>query len=184
MLKKVLYKALKNLTPEEREEVRKALGDGTPAPEENVGEPQGNGTEQSTTVAENAESASDNTETAGAENTEGEASAGENTENPLTEENPVAEQPVNAQGGQVSEVEGEGNGIRIEDLVTQEMLTSRLEALNAKLNAVIDENKALKDKYENPNFGTQAQKGAGAGVNPESRKAANQTFDEYSKQFM
>ena len=82
------------------------------------------------------------------------------------------------------EVEGQGNGVRVEDLVTQDMLTARLEALNAKLNAVIDENKALKDKYENPDFGNHVKKGAGAADNPAAKKAANESYEEYSKQFM
>ena len=64
------------------------------------------------------------------------------------------------------------------------MLTARLEALNAKLNAVIDENKALKDKYENPDFGNHVKKGAGAADNTAAKKAANESFEEYSKQFM
>mgnify|MGYP000790676625 CR=1 FL=1 len=120
------------------------------------------------------------------ENFEDETDAGEedgeskaNPGNETTDSNPAP-----AQGGKVLEVEGQGNGVRVEDLVTQDMLTARLEALNAKLNAVIDENKALKDKYENPDFGNHVKKGAGAADNPAAKKAANESFEEYSKQFM
>ena len=43
MLKKALLKALTNLTPEEKDEVRKSLGGGQPASEENVDEHEGKG---------------------------------------------------------------------------------------------------------------------------------------------
>lgn len=46
MLKKALLKALTNLTPEEKDEVRKSLGGGQPASEENVDEHEGKGAEK------------------------------------------------------------------------------------------------------------------------------------------
>lgn len=185
MLKKALLKALTNLTPEEKDEVRKSLGGGQPASEENVDEHEGKGAEKNEkTVEDTKEKAADGS--AGEENFEDETDAGEedgeskaNPGNETTDSNPAP-----AQGGKVLEVEGQGNGVRVEDLVTQDMLTARLEALNAKLNAVIDENKALKDKYENPDFGNHVKKGAGAADNPAAKKAANESFEEYSKQFM
>lgn len=174
MLKKALLKALTNLTPEEKDEVRKSLGEGQPASEENVDEHEGKGAEKNEKTAEDTkEKAADGS--AGEEDGESKANPGNET----TDSNPAP-----AQGGKVLEVEGQGNGVRVEDLVTQEMLTARLEALNAKLNAVIDENKALKDKYENPDFGNHVKKGAGAADNTAAKKAANESFEEYSKQFM
>lgn len=165
MLKKALLKALTNLTPEEKDEVRKSLGEGQPASEENVDEHEGKGAEKNEKTAEDTkEKAAD-------------GSAGE-------EDFEADSNPAPAQGGKVLEVEGQGNGVRVEDLVTLDMLTARLEALNAKLNAVIDENKALKDKYENPDFGNHVKKGAGAADNTAAKKAANESFEEYSKQFM
>jgi hypothetical protein len=186
MLKKVLLKALKNLTPEEKDDVRKALVGGEPAPAQNVGEQQGNSEEQSEPAAENTASVNEAGQTADAENTEGEASAGEENgeaSDPLNEENPVTEEEPAAESGQVLDISGEGNGVRIEDMVTVDMLTERLAAIDAKLNAVIDENKALKEKYENPDFGTQIKKGAGDFGNKDDKKSANQSFEEYSKQF-
>lgn len=179
MLKKALLKALTNLTPEEKDEVRKSLGGGQPASEENVDEHEGKGAEKNEKTAEDTkEKAADGS--AGEENFEDEN--GESKANPGNET--TDSNPAPAQGGKVLEVEGQGNGVRVEDLVTQDMLTARLEALNAKLNAVIDENKALKDKYENPDFGNHVKKGAGAADNPAAKKAANESFEEYSKQFM
>ena len=171
MLKKALLKALTNLTPEEKDEVRKSLGEGQPASEENVDEHEGKGAEKNEKTAEDTKDETD----AGEEDGESKANPGNET----TDSNPAP-----AQGGKVLEVEGQGNGVRVEDLVTQDMLTARLEALNAKLNAVIDENKALKDKYENPDFGNHVKKGAGAADNTAAKKAANESFEEYSKQFM
>lgn len=79
-------------------------------------------------------------------------------------------------------VEGEqtaGNGIRLEDLVTKEELSVRLQALEAKYEAVIKENQDLKDKYENRDFGNFKKQGM-----VEKDNQANSTFDEYSKAFM
>lgn len=94
---------------------------------------------------------------------------------------------------QVQETQPSGNGIRVEDLVTKDMLAERLSALEAKFDAVVKENEDLKnalseksdelngmkDKYENKNFGNFQKQGI-----QEKDKYANSTFDEYSKQFM
>ena len=94
---------------------------------------------------------------------------------------------------QVQETQPNGNGIRVEDLVTKDMLAERLSALEAKFDAVVKENEDLKnalsqksdelngmkDKYENKNFGNIQKQGI-----QEKDKYANSTFDEYSKQFM
>ena len=86
-----------------------------------------------------------------------------------------------------------GNGVRIEDLVTKDELTERFASLEAKLDAIINENKDLKDKltekdtelngmkdkYENKDFGNVAKQGMIA-----RDKSANSSFEEYSRQFM
>lgn len=94
---------------------------------------------------------------------------------------------------QVSETAPQGNGVRVEDLVTKEMLAERLAALEAKFDAVVKENSDLKeqlsskseeldgmkDKYENKDFGNFQKQGMQV-----KDKQANSSFDEYSKQFM
>lgn len=94
---------------------------------------------------------------------------------------------------QVSEVEPVGNGLRIEDIVTKDMLAERLSALEAKFDAVVKENadlknelsarndelNGMKDKYENKDFGNVYKQGV-----PTKDKYANDSFEEYSKQFM
>lgn len=86
---------------------------------------------------------------------------------------------------QVQETETAGNGVRIEDLVTKEELAERLSAMEAKCDAVLKENRDLKnklsameDKYENKDFGNFQKQGM-----IEKDKQANSTFDEYAKQF-
>ena len=76
MLKKALLKALTNLTPEEKDEVRKSLGEGQPASEENVDEHEGKGAEKNEKTAEDTkEKAADGS--AGEEDFEDETDAGE-----------------------------------------------------------------------------------------------------------
>lgn len=115
------------------------------------------------------------------------------------EEKPTEEKPAEATkdeeptAPQVSETETSGNGVRVEDLVTKDMLAERLAALEAKFDAVVKENSDLKnelsnksdelngmkDKYENKDFGGYQRQG----VIPKD-KHANSSFDEYSKAFM
>ena len=87
---------------------------------------------------------------------------------------------------QVQTTETAGNGVRVEDLVTKEELSERLSSLEAKFDAVLKENVDLKDKlsameekYENKDFGNFQKQGV-----MEKNKEANNSFDEYSKQFM
>ena len=87
---------------------------------------------------------------------------------------------------EVSETPETGNGVRVEDLVTKEELTERLAALEAKFDAVLKENGDLKEKlsgmeekYERKDFGTFQKQGMVG-----KDKDANNTFDEYAKQFM
>lgn len=114
-------------------------------------------------------------------------------EQPEVAENEATEKEEKTVEPTVEEVEPIGNGVRVEDLVTKDLLTERLAAFEAKLDAVLNENKALKDKlsekdtelngmrdkYENKDFGNVAKQGM---VKPD--RAANSTFDEYSRQFM
>ena len=87
---------------------------------------------------------------------------------------------------EVSETTETGNGVRVEDLVTKEELTERLAALEAKFDAVLKENGDLKEKlsgmeekYERKDFGTFQKQGMVG-----KDKDANNTFDEYAKQFL
>lgn len=87
---------------------------------------------------------------------------------------------------QVQTTETAGNGVRVEDLVTKEELSERFSSLEAKFDAVLKENVDLKDKlsameekYENKDFGNFQKQGV-----MEKNKEANNSFDEYSKQFM
>jgi len=105
----------------------------------------------------------------------------EQCENCDEKEDEVEEQP-----NQVAQTEERGNGIRIEDLVTKDLLSERLSAMESKMEALINENKSLTDKlskmsekYEEKDFGGQQKQGFN-----ESDKVAYDTFEEYSKQFM
>jgi hypothetical protein len=93
---------------------------------------------------------------------------------------------------QVVETEEVGNGISIDQVVTKDILAEALNGITAKLDALINENKSLKNelankdseindmknKYETNDFGNTAKKG----VDAKDKKYAS--FDEYSKQFM
>jgi hypothetical protein len=105
----------------------------------------------------------------------------ESKEEPKKED--AGEEPTEPQ---VQETEPEGNGIRIEDLVTKEMLAERLQAFEAKFDAVVKENEDLKnklsamaDKYEEHDFGGLQKQGM-----MEKDRYAEASFDEYSKKFM
>lgn len=85
------------------------------------------------------------------------------------------------------------NAIPVEDLVTKEDLKQALEAFNAKIDALIKENKdltdkltnaekensGLKEKYEDKDFGNMAKQGSIV-----KDTDANDTFDEYAKKFL
>ena len=115
----------------------------------------------------------------------------EETTEPTKDEAVKDEEPTATP--QVEDVEPQGNGVRVEDLVTKEMLAERLAALEAKFDAVVKENgdlknelsskndelTGMKDKYENKDFGNFQKQGVQA-----KDKHANSSFDEYSKQFM
>lgn len=114
----------------------------------------------------------------------------EETTEPTNEETTKDETPT---APQVEETEPVGNGLRVEDLVTKDMLAERFSALEAKLEAILKENQDLKntltdkdnelngmkDKYENKDFGNFQKQGM-----VKQDKIANSSFDEYSRQFM
>ena len=100
-----------------------------------------------------------------------------------------SEQPVQdaqqdvptTQPGQVQETQGQGNGVRVEDLVTKDELAERFAALEAKYDAVIKENQDLKNKYENKDFGTYQKQGL---LPQDETQKQYESFDAYSKKFM
>lgn len=95
---------------------------------------------------------------------------------------------------QVQEVEQQGNGIDINDLVTKDMLSQALSSMEAKFNAVVKENadlkdqlskaqqdaKGLREKYEDSDFGNNGSKGA----TKADASTAYETFESYSRRFM
>lgn len=85
------------------------------------------------------------------------------------------------QPGQVQETPPQGNGVRVEDLVTKEELAEKFAALEAKYEAVIKENTDLKNKYENPDFGNHQRQGL---VPQDEEQRQYEDFDSYSKKFM
>lgn len=112
-----------------------------------------------------------------------------NEGNPAPAEAPAEE----SQPAQVDNTEDEGNGIPLSEVVTKEYLSEIMAAFDAKYNAIVKENEDLKGKlaeakqegdglrkkYEDGDFGNLAPKGV-----QEENKHANETFDEYSKNFM
>jgi len=102
-----------------------------------------------------------------------------------TEEEKPAEEEQSGEP-QVQETEPTGNGIRIEDLVTKEMLAERFASLEAKIDALVKENgdlkselSATKEKYEGKDFGGFQKQGV-----MERDSYAEDTFETYSKNFM
>lgn len=215
MFKDLLLKSLQSLSPEEKDKVRKVLEDDKKVVDEEIGEtgeknieekgenvmPDKNdkksvntsisidektktnevdkGSAETTKVDETKkvdETAKDTNQTPnedkGGNDTADTKTDGETTEDTAKE--------------QVQETETDGNGVRIEDLVTKEELAERLSAMEAKFDAVLKENgdlknklSAMEDKYENKDFGNFQKQGM-----LEKDKQANSTFDEYAKQFM
>ena len=87
----------------------------------------------------------------------------------------------------IQSTEVAGNGLNIQDLVTKDDLNVRFSALEAKLDAIIQENTDLKnqnddlkEKYENPNFGTTVRKGT---IESDKKVSQYQSFEDYSKNF-
>lgn len=205
MFKKLLLKALKNLKPEEKKKFRELLEEETETQEESVEElvdenkseetenkenlekepidmpdenviKDDNKVETPTNSSENDEKATNNvaeeqkTQENGVEKEENKEQNLENKENAPVQEDA---QP------QVQETDTAGNGTRVEDLVTKDELMEKLAAFEAKYDALLKENQDLKDKYENKDFGGYQRQG----MVPKD-KELNQSFEEYSKNFM
>jgi hypothetical protein len=205
MFKKLLLKAIKGLSPEEKVEFRKMLES------ENI-EETNNVTDESIDESKvdnknGNEKVDDTTKTDTASPKDKEPNPQENADEssnePLTDENPVDETgnggeepsvndngempPVEPQQPQVSTVEESGNAVRVDDLVTKEELADKLAAFTAKYDAIVKENEDLKNKvgdlqkkYEEPDFGNYQRKG----VETATDKVPHQSFEEYSKNFM
>lgn len=201
MLKKIIVNALKSLSPDEKQEVRKALAE-QPAVEqevdtkdtnevtetaENVGEQGGNIVKKGETEMDKDKTTTTTEETTKAIETEGKK--GEETTE--VKDTKTTEEVANTETAepQVTDAPTNGNGIRIEDLATKDEVQALMASFEAKFAAVVKENQDLKAKneelvakYETPNFGGQARQG----VAPQDKnvKAANQSYDEYIKNFM
>ena len=94
---------------------------------------------------------------------------------------------------QVAEVEGSGDGRSINDYALKDDVMQLIQALNAKIDAVVKENGDLKEKlagkddelngmrekYETKDFGNNQRQGVMT-----KDKDANDTFEEYAKSFM
>lgn len=180
MIKNLLLKALNSLSPEEKKQVRKALEDNEVV-EEKVSD-----TKDDTVEAETEETGTETKETETKEKTDDKKD--EETQLSEKEETETEEDNSTEPALQVESTEVEGNGIRIDQLVTKDELGERLSALEAKYNAIVEENTDLKnklsaihDKYEVNDFGNQSKKGID---DKGENRSANETFDSYSKQFM
>lgn len=195
MFKKLLFRALKSLKPDEKILVSKYLEvenekeqnlekyekqEEMKEKEEDGGEPNMSNDEKKDMVEEKDIKETENNEVDNSEATET-----KNVE--INEENKeeVVDETQNQQP-QVQEIEEQGNGIRINDLVTKDELADRLSAIEAKFDAVVKENEDLKnklvsmqDKYENKDFGNNA----GNNISTKSKDVYS-SFSEYSKQFM
>lgn len=206
MLDKVLVKVLKNLSPEDKKGLREALfantSKDTSSKEESgknvietpVGENQGKGTnteekpndenvetgktEEQGNSTENVENTNEST------NPNEEVAKGQEDLPPNGEETPTNE----ASATPTAQVEGEGNGIRIEDVVTKDDLQNALNAFEAKFKALEKENSDLKDelaksntelsKFKNGDFGNNTQKAPYV-----DNKAHYESFDDYAKNY-
>lgn len=197
MFKKIIVNALKSLSPDEKQEVRKALAE-QPAVEqevdtkdtktaENVGEQGENIVKKGETEMGKDKTTTTTKETTKAIETEGKKGK-ETTEVKDTKPTEEVANTENAKP-QVTDAPTTGNGVRIEDLATKDEVQALMASFEAKFAAVVKENQDLKAKneelvakYETPNFGGQARQG----VAPQDKnvKAANQSYDEYVKNFM
>lgn len=186
MFKKLLLKIFKDLSPEEKQKIRGSLEDNRNEVVVDEKESDILETEKEGEKEIMADDKKDDIKTNDTENVvdDGTKKPEENdkVENGEKVDEKVPTEPEEQgeenSAPEVQDTEPQGNGIRVEDLVTKSELMERLAAFEAKFDALIKENQDLKDKYENKNFGnTQRQ-----GMMPKD-KSANSSFDEYSKQF-
>lgn len=140
-----------------------------------------------TAVKENLETKTETEETKPEESKETETpETPEESKEPSEEPTEEAEEKVTEEAPQVESTEEQGNGVRVEDLVTKADLAERLSAFEAKFEAILAENKALTEKiaemsakYEEQDFGGFARQGV-----QQKDSFANETFESYSKQFL
>lgn len=210
MFNKLLIKALKKrfnkLSPEEKQSVREMVNNETIS---ETTEKQKVKKRRKKTMADEKEVKTNEVETSKVETQNNEVDKDKSTDvveskeekveetdkkeeitEPTEEETTKDEEPT---APQVEDTETQGNGIRVDDLVTKDMLAERLAALEAKFDAVVKENSDLKDKlsskseeldgmkdkYENKDFGNFQKQGMQV-----KDKSANSSFEEYSKAFM
>jgi chromosome segregation ATPase len=197
---KNLKKRFNKFSPEEKQYVREVVNEETTSgttEKPKVNKEKGtmeNEKEIKTTTEETEKVADENNKVA--EKTE-ETKTEEKVEEKTEEKNEETETPNEETEKEETVVEQttepDGNGIRVEDLVTKEMLADKFAALEAKFDAVLKENADLKeklsnankevddmkDKYENKDFGNTTKRGV-----MEKDKHANSSFEEYSKAFM
>ena len=206
LLIKALGKRFNKLSPEEKQNVREMVNNETIS---ETTEKQKVNKRRKKTMADEKEVKTNEVETSKVETENNEVDKDKSTDVVETKEDKVEEtekkeettEPTNEEttkdetptAPQVEETEPVGNGLRVEDLVTKDMLAERFSALEAKLEAIVKENQDLKnkltdkdnelngmkDKYENKDFGNFQKQGM---VNQD--KIANSSFDEYSRQFM
>lgn len=205
MFKKLLLKAIKGLSPEEKVEFRKMLESDNAEEIDNVTD---ESIDESKVDNKNGNEKVDDTTKTEPASTKGDEEQvpkdmNDSLTEPLKDETPVDETgaggeepsvndngempPVEPQQPQVSTVEESGNAVRVEDLVTRDELADKLAALASKYDAIVKENEDLKNKvgdmqkkYEEPDFGNYQRKG----VETATDKVPHQSFEEYSKNFM
>lgn len=211
MFNKLLIKALKKrfnkLSPDEKQNVREIVNEETIS--DTMEKKRKVKKRRTKTMADEKEVKTNEVETSKVETENNEVDKDKSTDVVETKEDKVEEakkkeettEPTNEgttkdetpTAPQVEETEPVGNGLRVEDLVTKDMLAERFSALEAKLEAIVKENQDLKnkltdkdnelngmkDKYENKDFGNFQKQGM---INQD--KIANSSFDEYSRQFM
>lgn len=171
-----------SLTDEERQEFREVL-ENKPADEEVVEEEKSEigdeniKQEEGKEMPNEAEKDKDVERTAETEKVAEEATTPSNEGEQMTVE-------------QTPEVEQDYNAIPLSDVVLKSELYERLDALNAKFDAVIKENadlknalSAMKEKYEDKDFGNIAKQGLIKG-DKDANTTFKETFDEYAKKFM
>ena len=184
MFKKLFFKILKSLTPEEKGEVVKILKDKT---SKKSVKKKIRGEKKKMKKEEKIEEKTEEKEKVEEKPVEEKEKVEEKPEEKVEKES-VETQPdeIKEPENTVQETEPSGNGVAIDDLVTKDELTARLAAFEAKFDSVVKENQDLKDKisgmqekYENKDFGASQKQGL-----QKQDRSANESFEEYSRNFM
>lgn len=158
-----IMKLLSDLSPEERQDIlneyKETSGNGEPTAQDSLKE-----TDKASSSELTAKEETEAPKTA-------DAQVKEQEQNPTTEEKGVstetqttqereAEDNSATQGfvGNEEEIDPKYEGVAIQDFVLKAELQETLKSFQAKLDALVDENKALKDKLETSNKETQGLK--------------------------